>query len=153
MLTYNYSNELYHHGIKGQKWGVRRYQNKDGSLTAAGKRNKKKERTKYEVNRYNQINKDYREAYRIGAENAYETDIFEKDTGFYRHEYISDYTKAKHIFNKYGVQNIEGLEKLKNESYTDAVKKYNDKIERGGIFIGVALATIGASLVGIYETR
>ena len=30
-------NELYHHGIKGQKWGVRRYQNYDGSLTSAGK--------------------------------------------------------------------------------------------------------------------
>lgn len=28
---------LVHHGIKGQKWGVRRYQNTDGSLTAAGK--------------------------------------------------------------------------------------------------------------------
>lgn len=28
---------LTHHGILGQKWGVRRYQNKDGSLTAAGK--------------------------------------------------------------------------------------------------------------------
>lgn len=31
------STELYHHGIKGQKWGVRRYQNPDGSLTSAGK--------------------------------------------------------------------------------------------------------------------
>lgn len=29
--------ELYHHGILGQKWGVRRYQNPDGSLTAEGK--------------------------------------------------------------------------------------------------------------------
>lgn len=29
-------NELYHHGVKGQKWGVRRYQNVDGSLTSAG---------------------------------------------------------------------------------------------------------------------
>lgn len=29
--------ELYHHGIKSQKWGVRRYQNADGSLTNAGK--------------------------------------------------------------------------------------------------------------------
>ena len=32
------NNELKHWGIKGQKWGVRRYQNKDGSLTPAGKK-------------------------------------------------------------------------------------------------------------------
>ena len=30
--------EIYHAGIKGQKWGVRRYQNKDGTLTDAGKK-------------------------------------------------------------------------------------------------------------------
>lgn len=33
-----YESYLQHHGIKGQKWGVRRYQNSDGSLTDAGKK-------------------------------------------------------------------------------------------------------------------
>lgn len=32
------SETLYHYGVKGMKWGVRRYMNKDGSLTDAGKR-------------------------------------------------------------------------------------------------------------------
>ena len=34
------TNELYHHGIIGQRWGVRRYQNEDGTLTEKGKRRK-----------------------------------------------------------------------------------------------------------------
>lgn len=36
-MSYAY-NELYHHGIKGQRWGIRRYQNPDGSLTPAGRK-------------------------------------------------------------------------------------------------------------------
>ncbi len=43
------SNELYHHGIKGQKWGKRRFQNPDGTLTKEGKA------------RYKAYNKDYKE--------------------------------------------------------------------------------------------
>ena len=31
-----HENELYHHGVKGQRWGIRRFQNKDGSLTRLG---------------------------------------------------------------------------------------------------------------------
>ena len=45
-VIFTYTNELYHHGIKGQKWGVRRYQNADGTLTPAGKRRIQKEAKK-----------------------------------------------------------------------------------------------------------
>lgn len=39
-------NELIHWGIKGMRWGVRRYQNKDGTLTTAGKKRYAKEMAK-----------------------------------------------------------------------------------------------------------
>ena len=44
IATIDPDSELYHHGILGQKWGVRRFQNPDGSLTAAGKQRAKEMR-------------------------------------------------------------------------------------------------------------
>jgi hypothetical protein len=49
--------ELYHYGVKGMKWGIRRYQNSDGSLTSAGKKRARKE--------YREDNKT---AYKLGKE-------------------------------------------------------------------------------------
>lgn len=49
MWNYNYtleslfSSEIYHHGIKGQRWGIRRYQRPDGSLTPDGKKRYRKD--------------------------------------------------------------------------------------------------------------
>ena len=42
-------NELYHHGILGQKWGIRRYQNPDGSLTQKGIKRYKARAEKYKA--------------------------------------------------------------------------------------------------------
>ena len=44
-------NELYHYGIQGMRWGVRRFQNSDGTLTAAGKKRYNKELESYRADK------------------------------------------------------------------------------------------------------
>lgn len=66
--------ELYHHGIKGQKWGIRRFRNEDGSLTSAGrsryndkysKRSRSADQSKYGYLGVQRINRSMNEGARL----------------------------------------------------------------------------------------
>lgn len=61
----DYDNSLYHHGIKGQHWGIRRYQNYDGSLTQKGMKRYNKSLDKY--NDANEKYKSAKKAYKEGT--------------------------------------------------------------------------------------
>lgn len=66
VITRN-NNELYHWGKKGQKWGVRRYQNKDGSLTDAGKKRYARDAREKEFSKYDDaVGKYYKESKKNG---------------------------------------------------------------------------------------
>ena len=130
-----------HHGIKGQKWGIRRYQNKDGSLTPAGEKRLEKYKSK-EL-----------EAIR----NKYQVDKLKARRDKFEEDFIKNYdtrsmarlTRARYRHLK--AQSMEFIEKSKIESMTfDEMQSERAELSRmkGEKFVNGLGRTVVSKIVG-----
>lgn len=114
-------NELYHHGIKGMHWGVRRFQNPDGTLTAAGKRRE-------QVSSDRAVRKEVKEQRLWNAKNASQ---------------LSDKELTDQILR---LQREKQLKDLTNQSVAPGRKRVKDFLARHGDLALSAAITAGVTI-------
>lgn len=122
-MTYEYQQYLSHHGIKGQKWGVRRFQNEDGSLTEEG-------RKKYLAETERQMHTNHNLSRQYDAEKE---EIKRKGwkASYYDDDELGDAMEAlygKEVANALLKEDIDSLQKTVN-GYANAAY-YNKRINQ-----------------------
>ena len=149
--------QLYHHGILGMKWGVRRYQNKDGSLTNAGKnrydRDVRENNSKKKDNRIRidgpdpkrWVKEDLNRARRVVDTSS---DLLKQAKN------IEQNTRSRHSSNEMNLKNMTNQqirEKIERENLEQQYKRLfnkKEKISKGRRYVEDALE-IGGTVLGV----
>lgn len=147
--------ELYHWGIPGMKWGVRRYQNKDGSLTPAGKRRDRKANKdaaklakafETHLDAYNDASRSTKRYYHVDERgtNSYGEDgkpRFDASRG------ITIQNTKKVAVSRATMDSYHQMKQLMSKKYDDVVSKAEYDVETGKACIKVQLSKYGNTYV------
>ena len=136
MMTICINDELYHHGIKGQRWGIRRYQNSDGTYTDAGLKRLHKKDVRWAKRKYNKL---YKQTYNRSKKefNRY----LKKDLNKRLSREASNGRQSKRYINEYNRKLAEIMNKNASDlrsPYTNQAVKFIAK--RGEMGVHLALA-------------
>ena len=141
-MDYLVFKELYHSGIKGMKWGVRRYQDENGNLTAEGKKrylnDLKETKQNYKNSIKNYDNKTIEEYNKMGSKDKLENSNWEKRI-YGRKQFVKnsrEQYKDERSKIKEGYKEAKEIEKSNRKAaLKDAIKIQKDvQKEYGGIF-------------------
>ena len=169
------SKELYHYGIEGQKWGVRRWQNSDGSFNEEGKirygrvSHKQAKQIRNEISnkirdytKSDSRNKQVNELYKKASELARKYD-FDGDDGGGGSTKASQAAGKKYMDINYEIAELQRqirsdsvakARKYISETYGANILSAYDKRKKaitGAVFVGIELALIGTISVMAYS--